>query len=256
MSGIITAMILFVYLGRRRKFYSSKTIVTEFEPPKGLSPMMMGILQDKSFSNDDILGGVIALVEKGLLSIKKIENPTVNYEIGLQKDGDQSISESEKLLLEILFGKNPLPEARALLLSLSGIERLWDVVRLQKHLCQELESLGLVKIIRASITGTILIKRTKTGDLLRDQILGFVNYLETVYKYKYKEFPIPTLESKHVAEFLLFAVALGVATDFVFEVQSVVEKQQNIKSKSKYSSKDFYEFIENIKYVKKNFQNK
>lgn len=226
----------------RRRFGSSRTIVAEFAPPPGLNPMMSGLLQDGTFDDSDLLGGVVSLEERGIVSIVPEGR---DYKITLTKDPGEVTDTSDRLLLGVLFGEQPTIGAAENLSVLKEIGIVggqdkadwlkilspFSLVRKQKgrelyeHLASTLESLGLVNRIKGSIIPIpLIIKRTQKGDMVRDQILGFARYLDTVYGPKYEAHPIPTEESKYIADFLPYAIALGIAKDFWFSARIIPTK--------------------------------
>lgn len=99
---------LAVYVYRYRTEYkTTRTVIAEYEPYKGVLPMQMGVLKDASLDPKDITAGIVYLAEQGYLSIKKIERKVLflfnvdDYEITLLKASEGNTVSTD--ILTLLF---------------------------------------------------------------------------------------------------------------------------------------------------------
>lgn len=86
------------------------TIVAQFEPPQGLSPLYLGTLVDGKLDNKDFSAEIIFMAVHGYLKIDRIETKTIlwfkgqDYQLTKLKPADQFLSAQGNKLFEALFG--------------------------------------------------------------------------------------------------------------------------------------------------------
>jgi uncharacterized membrane protein len=85
------------------------TVVPEYDPPKGLTPIEVGTLVDGRLDRKDISAEIIFLAEQGYLTIKQIETKTLlvfkatDYEFTKKKDSQLAQSTIDQKILDLFF---------------------------------------------------------------------------------------------------------------------------------------------------------
>jgi uncharacterized membrane protein len=86
------------------------TVIPEFEPPAGISPASLGMINSGNFSNDLISASIVNLAVNGYLKIEeKIKSgifkflDTPYFTLSKLKDADDSLPGEEKMLMQGLF---------------------------------------------------------------------------------------------------------------------------------------------------------
>ncbi len=93
------------------KYKTGRTIIPEYEPFPSVKPMYMGALFDDSLDPQDITACIVYLAEQGFLKIRKTEKKVLfifevdDYEVLLTKPVEESVTQFEKKILELLFGE-------------------------------------------------------------------------------------------------------------------------------------------------------
>ena len=110
LSGIVLIpagifLVYFVYNRKGKDKNRIKTIIPLFSPPEGVHPYLLGSLKDERVDKVDLIGTIIDLAYRGYIKIKELEKEK-NYLLtrlsGNEKD--EGLNESEKLILDSLFG--------------------------------------------------------------------------------------------------------------------------------------------------------
>jgi len=83
------------------------TIVAQYVPPAGLTPLFLGSIVDGRLSNEDIVAGILYLAEQGYITIEREEKKrflgsNVDYKLTWTGDFDE-LNKKEQLLAEIVF---------------------------------------------------------------------------------------------------------------------------------------------------------
>ncbi len=102
---------IMVFLWRRfgKDAKGMGTIIAQYDPPVGLSPLYMGALVDNTVHDKDLSAEIIYLAEKGYLTITRIETKKLlwfkgsDYTFNKIKDVDAHLSSQSAALLRALF---------------------------------------------------------------------------------------------------------------------------------------------------------
>ena len=230
------------------------TIIPEYNPPEGLTPLFLGSIIDGTLNDHDIVAGMLYLAEQGYLTIERTEKKRFlgsNVDYILTWTGDiEELNHKEQLVAELLFDINV---EKGTVAKLSDLKKDTGVSgrksRLSTHIDEELKAQGYfankpqqtivlwvvfgVVIIFAStflgaffgiatafavgisgaivlVFGSLMPKLTKKGALVRENILGFKNFLSVTEKERLEFHNAPEKSSVQFMEFLPFAAALGV----------------------------------------------
>ncbi len=289
-------LVFFLLRRQHNKKYAPKDIVVpQFEPPQGLHPIMMGMLQDVMMDPSDLLGGIVRLAEEGIIELRNLPEERNDYAATLKKTIEEIQDPIDRLLVPVIFGEEVHvgqvaklstlweiglvgKQAHSFSMNVVFLEFIASlkyqkrkVSELYQYVISKMVEMGLLEyygwtkkkralvslaislisgaaslallftielIIVAGPLGMIsffsmsfffitlifssskwrAIRRTAEGDTLRDEVLGFHHYLEVTGKDRYAKYPIPSEEGKYIVEYLPYAVALGVTTDFVNDV--------------------------------------
>jgi uncharacterized membrane protein len=97
------------WLKKGRDAKGKGTIVPEYTPPEGVSPLEAGTITDFKVDNRDITATIIDLARRGYLKIietkqaKRLQRDTVSYQLVLQKADFAALNPYERTLLGDLF---------------------------------------------------------------------------------------------------------------------------------------------------------
>lgn len=118
-----------------------RTIVPEFEPPKGLRPAEIGVLVDESADTLDVSATIVDLVIQGFITIKEIPKRwrfgAVDYQLIHTTKSPKDLLPYEKLLYNRLFDNANITSVRLSELKYSFFYDLLDV--------QDQLTFGLIK---------------------------------------------------------------------------------------------------------------
>jgi uncharacterized membrane protein len=110
---LIIAVLFWFRHGRDPK--GRGTIITEYEPPVGLKPLLVGFIHKPGFRNKYIIAAVIYLAQQGFLQIKKTKKKRFlfsreTFEVTLLREPDATLEEYQQKLLDILFTSQKVGE--------------------------------------------------------------------------------------------------------------------------------------------------
>lgn len=152
--GIVLAPLLLIlvilnYRKRGRDKDMPKTIIPLFSPPKGVRPYLLGTIKDENVDRVDISGSIIDLAYRGYIKIQELEKDK-NYKLIKRKEfDDESLEETEKLILTTLFGTASEVETQKL-----GTKFATKYYKLEKRIYKEVVEKGYFdkepKTVRAS----------------------------------------------------------------------------------------------------------
>jgi hypothetical protein len=132
----------------RTQYNVDRSVVTEYGPPAGISPMMCGVLLDKRLNTNDVTAGIVSLVQSGVVQVDTIavgdRTDYVLRFVALPKSVEHGIQ--EQVLLDILF-RDGRVGATVLLSSITGNANLRRqnrrlVLQLERIINRDLMALG------------------------------------------------------------------------------------------------------------------
>ena len=108
---ILAFIIMFILWYRKGKEPKGRgTVIPQYKPPRGLSPMEMQMLEKQGSTNTSITATIIDLARRGYLKIvygeeTKIFGKTISHEYSFekQKEADADLKTHEKMILDGLF---------------------------------------------------------------------------------------------------------------------------------------------------------
>ena len=115
MNSIIGLFGLVMFLGIIAKLYrlwktkTHQTIIAEYEPPTGFTPMLAGVMMDMNADPKDVTAAIIELARCGIITIERKESKkfifeSIDYIFTLKNR--EKVTEKDKSILSIIFGPN------------------------------------------------------------------------------------------------------------------------------------------------------
>jgi len=181
---ILTFTILFTLWWKNgRDPKGKKTIIAQYEPPDGLTPIEIGTILDEKVDNVDISSEIIYLATKGYLKIKRIQEKHLflkikDYLLEQLKPEDDLRDDFDKKLLTSLF-KNALlsKESNNKIIKLSELKRTFsqDIKPIQKSVYQSTVKKGYFPKNPATVRSTYI-----TIGILILLLIGFLGSLDLI----------------------------------------------------------------------------
>ena len=221
---ILIAMALIVGLGiagwrwqhawGKRK---SQTVIPEYEPPKGMTPAEVGLLDDDSSAIREITATVIDWAVRGYIKITRQEAKgwfgTVGYTLTQLKPA-KDLPTTEKKLYEAFF----IQGKEVTLKDLDKSKMAKAVNEFQSKLKERLSDQGFYDKHGHLINrGTL----TDAGAKQWAKVEGFQMYLSVVEKDRLNFSDAPEKTPERFNEFLPFAVALGVEKQWAKQFEGI-----------------------------------
>lgn len=113
---VIPFIIFFLMLHVWRKYGRDPkgrgTVVPEYEPPQGLTPLEVGVLVDEKVDSRDLSAEIVYLATQGYIKITREEKkkllifPTTDYKLAKLKEYSKLPNLFDRKLLDMLFGKS------------------------------------------------------------------------------------------------------------------------------------------------------
>jgi len=214
-AGIATIFIVrAVRTHARRK---RQIVVAQYEPPKGLSPAHIGLLDDDIAQNREITATVIDWAVKGYIKIVYIPKKGLfgskDYQLVLLKSADD-LPRAEALLLAAFFGLDK--EVR-----LSKLDK--GSVATEVSIFKSTIKTDLTKLGYYQSTGDILMRGTLTDEGAKEWALvdGFKLYLSVVEKDRLKFTDAPDKTPERFNALLPYAIALGVEKEWAKQFDGI-----------------------------------
>jgi uncharacterized membrane protein len=239
------------------------TIVTEYEVPNNLTPIEVAALLNDTIDNGIISAEIVALAERGYLTIRQIEKKGLifsseDYELSKAKTFE-SLAPVDKLLLEGIFadgadhvylsklkegGEMPgiigkVKSAAFDSLTQAGYyEGQPEKVRGSYLLTGVgiavvttfLSSFALPGYVTAAIVfifGWFMPKHSLKGALVKEQILGFKKYLSVAEKDRIEFAGAPEKKPETFERLLPYAMALGVTALWAKQFEGIYTEKNN-----------------------------
>ena len=203
LSGIAIFVARAIRTHSRRK---SQIVVAQYEPPVGMSPAHIGLLQDDIATNSEITATVINWAVHGYIKIAYIPKKGLfgskDYQLIKLKSPD-SLSPSEASLLRSFFGDTNQ-------INLSALNKV--AVAAQVAIFQETLKFQLTDMGYYDKGGNILMRGTLTEQGAKQWALvdGFKLYLRVVEKDRLTFSDAPEKTPERFNALLPYAIALGV----------------------------------------------
>lgn len=255
---LVVLIILFRRYGRDPR--GRGTIIAEYEPPKGMSPALLGYLIDERVDARDVTAAILGLAVKGHVSIEHVEKNLARdtYRLTKRKGDGKNLTEFEHSLLEDLFEDGETVE-------LAELKKTFPqkLETLKKLLYDEAKKLGYYAVSPHVAKGTSLVagivlvfagfglsgwngsvgfgiilsgilalcfapfmsRRTEKGALIRDHIRGFKEFLTVTEKDRLKFHNAPERKPEQFMAFLPFAVALAVEREWAKQFAAITIPQ-------------------------------
>lgn len=246
---VITLIILlrnwYKYGRDAKKIY---TVITEYDVPDKLYPAEIGIIFDNKLTGRDITAEIINLIGKGFIRIdKKQAWLGDNFDLVKIKDGDESLKDYQKLILQELFKDQDIvaltslhvgflqpfdpvcraiwksvvaggyykadPRILALKYGLTGLFILM-ITWSQSAIYPIFHYAIVATVIMIIYAGIFMSAKTEKGVKVLAHILGFKQFLEVVEKERFKFNDGPDTDYGQFDENLPNAIALGVVDEW------------------------------------------
>lgn len=237
------------------------TIIARYAPPEGLNPAEVGTAVDGHPHMKDLSATIIDLARQGYLKIKYIEKKRFfgkerDYELIKLKPADSLEKEFDREFMEALFGGKESVKISSLknkfykkLPKLSGI--LIDKMMEKKYFTRKPAntkgiyiSIGIGVIILGAFVGVLfgslasgagvvlcgvmiavssvfMVKRTRQGSIIREEILGFRDFLKVTETDRLKFHNAPAKNPEMFEEFLAYAMVLGVEKEWAEQFKDI-----------------------------------
>lgn len=162
--------LLFMYLlwqQHGRDPIGRSTIIAEYEPPKNVSPTLVGALIDEKIDNRDLTAGLIYLAEQGFIKITRMEKSSifksVDYEISIIKNLPTKEEGVNGLISELFFTDNKSMGGTIKLSDLKKDKQIAKrIAEFKKNISEQMVTLGWYD----KNPNTIKIKYSTIGGLL------------------------------------------------------------------------------------------
>lgn len=229
---------------QKKNPYYRKSIVTEFEPPEGISPIMLGFIDKSVLETKMITASIVRMAILQILLIeekeKKILFSKTKYLVFKQTDNQKNyneLDEIEKYIFDFMFKDGKTTDSdklrESLPYKLGEIQlRLDQSAKENGYILKKLNSLkrkfliadiifSLLTSFITSIVLTIFLVKTKNlsekGQRLHWQIQGFKRYLTVAEKDRHSFYE----EENIFTKLLPYSIAIG-------DVKKWVEKMKDI----------------------------
>lgn len=234
-----------------------KTVIAEYAPPEGLTPLEVGMLQTNgALKQEFITGSIISLAVTGFINIKEIVEKGMifdskDYEIfKTDISPDEKISRAEQKIYSKLFALGDS-------VKLSSLKNKFYIVNkeVEDSALNNLDSKGLIEKTGAKlkggfmvagmvlifggayfteeswlfavsvilsgiiiiIIGAMMVKRTLAGAEMNWKIKGFKLYMDTAEKYR-QEF----YEKENIFEkYLPYAIIFGITSQWISKMKDI-----------------------------------
>jgi hypothetical protein len=236
--GVIGGVLLTVVIGsilfgrwwRARRRRKRQTVIPEYDPPDGLTPGEIGLLDDDSTNMREITAILIDLAVRGYIKIiqtspKKLMSKA-QYRVEKLKDfGDAR--PYEQSLLGALFGGKQMIDIK----DVDTTTMSATVTSVKKQLKDGLSDRGYYGIAQVEKG---LLNKIMNGGALSDagakewaRVAGFKLYLSTVEQDRLKFTDAPDKTPERFNKLLPYAVALGVEEEWAKQFEGIDVSQQS-----------------------------
>lgn len=258
-------LLVFVILLRRWWKYGRDpkgrgTIVTQFDAPKDMSPIEVGLLMDNVAHKNDVSAQIVDLAVRGFLKITRVIKGgkifgMKDYTLEKLNPPGELVGGVDKKIMKGLFEKGDKVELSSLenkfyitLKEVSG--ELYKKAVTDGYFVSNPNKLRLKYLIAGgvifflglfvfgpfglfaifnftlvgiivAIFGMVMPARTKKGVLAREHILGLKSYLQVAEKDRIKFHNAPQKDPKTFEKFLPFAMVLGVEKEWAKQFEGI-----------------------------------
>lgn len=210
--GILIARAL-----RNRKRRKNQTIIPEYEPPEGLSPAHIGLLQDDTAGGREITATIINWAVSGYIKVAYLPKKGLfgkkDYQLIVQRDASD-LPTSELALFNAI-----LDDAKEIKLSdLDKQTVASQVIKFEKDLKDQLADKGYY-----DKEGHIFMRGTLTENGAKEwaKVDGFRLYLSVAEKDRLKFSDAPDKTPERFNTFLPYAIALGVEKEWAKQFEGI-----------------------------------
>lgn len=256
--ALLLLIILFRRYGRDPK--GRGTIIAEYEPPKDVSPALLGYLIDERIDTRDIAATILQLAVKGYLRIehvgRKLQKDT--YRLFKKKATGTELTPFERMLFDALFGDAKdvqlsdlqktlpaqLPSIKQLLkdeakekgfyttspnipkaiFAVVGAAMIFLAFQFFGYNLPFAVGLGLTGLLTLGFA-PFMSRRTSQGVGALEHIKGFKEFLTVTEKDRLKFHNAPSVRPQQFMAFLPFAVALGVEREWAKQFEHITISQ-------------------------------
>lgn len=251
---LLAPILLIVWFVVGRDAKGKGTVIAQYEPPKNVLPTLMGAITDTKVDLRDITGGIIWLAEQGYLTItrteqKKLLTTATDYQLDLLKPVAEIPAGIEQQIAQAFFRSgnsltlSGLKNDTAFAGRLSSVKsEAYKQLVLRKYYRNNPNTIRLLFGIAAVAVGGVLLTsahgdvlhivtaiisallifgfgmimpaKTKLGAEMKEYILGFKLFLSVTDKDRFKFHNAPDKNPKQFMEYLPYAIALGVETQW------------------------------------------
>lgn len=246
--ALLILLILWFFFGRDPE--GKGNVIAQYEPPGGLTPVEMGMLVDEKIDNHDLTAQIIHLANQGFLEIKYEKEEGLLFDdkkfiLVKNKNSEQADNKFDRKLLNFLFSDNDKVELSKLK------DKQNNIKEIKKDISQKLTENGYYKHSPKSVRGwfyvigfmigfipivvfqTVLamisslvtviivvsfghhmVRKTKKGAVLEENILGFKEYLSVAEKDRIKFENAPEKKPKTFEKFLPYVIAFEVEQEW------------------------------------------
>ena len=200
-----------------RKKRKAQTVVPEYEPPKGMSPAEIGLIDDDTSDMREITATVIDWAVRGHITITRHEKKgifgSVDYTLTHKKTGD-TLQDVEQKLFDAFF--NGSSEIK--LSKLDKTKMYQAVSEFRGAIKKTLSDQGFY-----DSKGHVLVRGTLTdaGAKRWAQVEGFKDYITVVEKDRLAFSDAPEKSPERFNELLPYAIALGVEKQWAKQFEGI-----------------------------------
>lgn len=251
---VVLPLLFLLWFTKGRDAKGKGTVIAQYDPPQDVLPTLMGTIIDTKVDLRDITGGIIWLAEQGYLTItrteqKKLLTTATDYQLDLLKPINTIPVGIEQQVAQAFFLSGNSMTLSSLKNNTTFAGMLNNVkseaykqlvtrkyFRSNPNTIRLLYGIGAVAvagvliasakgdilhIITAVINGVLIFgfgmimpAKTKLGAEMKEYILGFKLFLSVTDKERFKFHNAPDKNPKQFMEYLPYAIALGVETQW------------------------------------------
>lgn len=133
---IILFFSLLVLWYKRGKDPKKRSVIAQYEPPKGFNPTFVGIIMDEHVHSQDIAAGIIYLAQTGFIKIRHIREGKVfksdEYEFTLQRETHEQSDMLLRSILKLMFNEST---------AVGTVQKMSDIKKDTKNIAASIKEL-------------------------------------------------------------------------------------------------------------------